>query len=215
MTDRPFKHRTERGAARLASLTRTAAEMFLDQGYEAVSLETLIEQVGGSRRNIYQHFGGKQGLFVEVVSRLCEEQAQPLRILDIEGSDIGEALTTFGRKVLEIVLQPRTLALHRLMIAEGQRFPALAQAVLHSGHEAGVALLSDWLRNRPEILRANLPADTLAEQFVALLTTGPQLRALVGHEPMPLAPGTITRMVQDAVSTFLHGALSAETDKDA
>jgi len=45
--------------------------MFLDRGYEAMSLDTLIARAGGSRRNIYDRFGGKEGLFIEVVNQLC------------------------------------------------------------------------------------------------------------------------------------------------
>ncbi|WP_206614171.1 TetR/AcrR family transcriptional regulator [Paenirhodobacter populi] len=206
---------TARGVARLQTLTDTAASLFLDQGYGAVSLDMLIARAGGSRRNIYQHFGGKEGLFIEVVTRLCEEQGQPLRDLDIEGDEIGEALTAFGHKVLEIVLQPRTLALHRLMIAEGQRFPALSQAILRSGHEAGVKTLAEWLRNRRCILRAELTPEVLAEQFVSLLITGPQLRALVGRESLPLSSAEIARLVRETVSAFLHGALKGGKSPDA
>lgn len=206
---------TSRGAARLQVLTDTAAELFLDQGYASVSLDALIAQAGGSRRNIYQHFGGKEGLFVDVVTRLCEEQARPLRDLAIGGGTIEEALDLFGRKVLEIVLQPRTLALHRLMIAEGQRFPEVAQAVLRSGHEAGVEILADWLRTRWGELRNDLTPEELAGQFVTLLTAGSQMRALVGREKLPLAPTEISRRVREAVSTFLRGALRAGKDNHA
>lgn len=205
---------TRRGVARLQALTDTAADLFLDQGYAAVSLDSLIAQAGGSRRNIYQHFGGKEGLFIEVVTRLCDEQAEPLRELDIAGGDIAAALTTFGTELLGIVLHPRTLALHRLMIAEGQRFPKLAQAVQRSGHEAGVGLLAGWLARRDE-LRRDLPPMVLAEQFVALLITGSQLRALVGLQPQPPSPEALARLVQETVSTFLDGALRAAKDPDA
>lgn len=196
---------TARGAARIQALTDTAANLFLDQGYEAVSLDTLIAQVGGSRRNIYQRFGGKQGLFIEVVSQLCDEQAEPLRDLDIGGGDIAPALVIFGEKLLEVVLQPRTLALHRLMIAEGQRFPELAQAILRSGHDTGVKILANWLHLRSAELRTDVSSEALAEQFVTLLTTGSQLRALVGLESLPLPLAEISRRAREAVSIFLQG----------
>ncbi|KAA2316075.1 TetR/AcrR family transcriptional regulator [Pseudooceanicola sediminis] len=209
----PDTHRTAQGAARIQALTDTAAELFLERGYEGVSIDELIGRVGGSRRNVYGRFGGKQGLFIEVVTRLCDEQAQPLRNLDIGVGGIGPALTMFGERVLEIVLQPRTLALHRLMIAEGQRFPDLSQAILRSGHEAGTAILGEWLRGRPG-LRHGLSPEIFAEQFVLLLTAGPQLRALTGHNA-PLSPADRAHHVRVAVSTFLHGALPGDNTQDA
>ena len=118
----------------MRSLTETASAMFLEQGYEAVSLDTLIARVGGSRRNIYSNFGGKEGLFVEVVKHLCAELAEPLWKLNIPEHNMHEALSLFAKHLLDVVLQPRALALHRLMIAEGHRFPQVAQAIHAAGH---------------------------------------------------------------------------------
>src|SRR5271170_3797805 len=118
-------HRTARGAARLRSLTDMAADMFLEQGYVSVSLDTLIARVGGSRRNI-SRFGGKEGLFFEVVTQLCADLERPFTELKICHEDERTALTQFGESVLAFVLQPRALALHRLMVAEGARTSKLA-----------------------------------------------------------------------------------------
>jgi AcrR family transcriptional regulator len=50
----------------MEKLFKAAAEMFLDQGYEAFSIDSLIEKVGGSKRNVYSHFRGKEGLFIKI-----------------------------------------------------------------------------------------------------------------------------------------------------
>ena len=206
-------HRTAHGAARSQALTDTAAELFLERGYEGVSIDELIGRVGGSRRNVYGRFGGKQGLFIDVVTRLCDDQTQPLRDLDIGEGEIGPTLTIFGKRMLEIVLQPRTLALHRLMISEGQRFPDLAQSILRSGHETGTAILAEWLRGRPGLRHGPSP-ETRAEQFVLLLTAGPQLRALTGHTA-PVSPDERAHHVRETISTFLHGALRGDNNQHA
>ncbi|KPH62103.1 TetR/AcrR family transcriptional regulator [Novosphingobium sp. ST904] len=202
-------HLTARGSARLEVLTDTAAALFLERGYEAVSLDELIARAGGSRRNIYSHFGGKEGLFIEVVTRLCREISEPLEALGIGGDDIRTALIRHGRALLQTVLQPRTLALHRLMIAEGQRFPELAQAVWHAGHDNAARTLAPSIeRWRGHAgVTSTLPSDVLAAQFVDLVVGGPQLRALVGLESLPLPPSTMSRYVDEGVETFLCGIL--------
>lgn len=203
-------HRTSQAAARIRALTETAADLFLERGYEGVSVDELIDRVGGSRRNVYGRFGGKQGLFIEVITQLCDEQAEPLRILDVGDGEIGPALITFGENLLAAVLHPRTLALHRLMVSEGRRFPELSQAILRSGHEAGIRILAEWLSLRRTELRADLSPEALAEQFVTLLTASAQLRALVGTESMPRSSDEISRLARETVSTFLHGARRAD-----
>lgn len=214
-TRRPIEHRTAHGAARLDALTDTAADMFLDQGYASMSLDVLIARVGGSRRNIYQHFGGKEGLFIEVVTRLCEEIAQPLVRLEIDHEKASVALTAFARQSLELVLQPRVLALHRLMVAEGQRFPDLSQAIWRAGHDSATRLLAAWIEKRqPHEFRADIDALMLSEQFVSMVVTGPQLRALAGLDLQPLSSFQKARIVDGAVQSFLAGALATRGDAD-
>lgn len=207
----PATHRTAHGAKRIKALTDTATELFLERGYEGVSVDAILNRVGGSRRNVYDRFGGKEGLFIDVVTKLCNEQAQPLREMEIEGRDLDGSLVQFGEKILEIVLQPRTLALHRLMIAEGQRFPELSQAILRSGHEVGVEILADWLRTRNLLFRENISASTFADQFIFLLTAGPQLRALSGQHDGPLSTAERERISRETVLIFLHGILPGDT----
>lgn len=184
--------------------------MFLEQGYEAVSLDTLIACVGGSRRNIYDHFGGKEGLFIEAVTDCCAELAAPLERLDIHGFDPRDALVLFGRKTLEAVVQPRALALHRLMIAQGQRFPELSRSIWHAGHNNATRLLARWFedRQREGQFRTDTHAETLAAQYISLAVTTPQLRCLTGLDA-PLKPAEISKIVEDAVAVFLEGALTS------
>lgn len=206
------KHRTAKGARRIRDLTEVAADLFLENGFESVAVDDLIARVGGSRRNVYSHFGGKEGLFIEVVTHLCDEATRPLEQLDIDEDECQSALTSFGRQVLQAVLQPRTLALHRLMVTESKRFPKLAQAILKAGHSKGADILAMWIKahqgDGQHQLTSRLPARTLAEQFMDMVVIEAQLRAMVGLESQPLEQTEIDRIVDSAVSTFLHGALA-------
>lgn len=190
-------HLTPKGSARLNSLCDVAGELFLDLGYEGVSMDALIARAGGSRRNIMA-FGGKEVLFIASIQRLCADLAQPLQEIDISGP-LRPALVRLAKALLVIALSPRVLALHRLMIAEGQRFPDLANAIRATGHERAVRLMAGWFAARGSELRAN-PPEILSEHFVNMLVTGPQLRALTGAAPAPTS-------VETAVDLFLLGAL--------
>ena len=209
-----LEHRTPAGAARLEALTKTALEMFLDQGYEAVSLDDLIARVGGSRRNIYQHFGSKEGLFIAAVSTVCEELTAPIKSLKIPLSgDAAAALFLFGKAVLERVLLPRTLDMTRLMIAEAVRFPDLAQTLWRSGHEQPALVLAEWITHQQKtgVLRKGQPPLLLARQFVDLAVTDVQLRALIG------IPGAFKhdKALRVAIDTFLQGQASDLTQSGA
>lgn len=199
-----------RGAARLDALTQAAAEMFLEMGYDALSLDAVIERVGGSRRNVYAHFGGKEGLFIEAIKRRCQELGEPLRTLSIDdaGMTVDDALITFGRAILAIVLSSETLALHRLMVAEGRRFPDLARAMWEAGHDASCRALTPWIerQQRAGRLRADGDPNFLATQFVDMVTADAQLRALIGTAK--IGEKEMRLIVDEAVSTFLRGRVA-------
>jgi AcrR family transcriptional regulator len=207
-------HRTPGGAARLEALTKTALDMFLDQGFEAVSLDDLIARVGGSRRNIYQHFGGKEGLFIAAVSAVCDELTAPIKSLKIPLSgDPAAALWMFGKAVLERVLLPRTLDMTRLMIAEAVRFPDVAQTLWRSGHEQPALVLAEWIAHQQKsgVLRKGPPPPLLARQFVDLVVTDAQFRALIG---VPCA-FKHDKALRVAIETFLQGQASGRIQSGA
>jgi AcrR family transcriptional regulator len=204
MVAQPREQRTAKATAQMDVLTNMAVDMFLDQGYEAVSLDTLIARGGGSRRNIDRHFGGKAGLFMAVIASTCEAQAAPLKSLNIPLSgNPAEALLLFGRAVLDRVLLPPTLALHRLMIAESSRFPDLARTIWYSGHEQVTNILAAWITHQQMTgaLRKGQPPILLARQFIDLAVADAQLRAQMGISAAVDRDDTL----KAAIETFLHG----------
>ena len=61
--------RTRRAGDELRdAILKAAAEVFFEAGYEGASIEAVIERVGGSKRAIYSHFGGKKELFAALVT---------------------------------------------------------------------------------------------------------------------------------------------------
>jgi AcrR family transcriptional regulator len=184
--------------------------MFVEQGYEAVSVDQLIAEVGGSRRNVYQHFGGKQGLFVQAVQELCTEASLPLQGQPLADATLREALTHYARHTLDLLLQPRALGLHRLMVTEGQRDPSLGRALMEAGCDAATQALAHWMADRQarSELRADLQSPALANHFLCLLISRPQQQAMAGQLPADWPTGGFDRHVEEVVGLFLGGAVS-------
>ena len=57
---------TKRGHERCLSLLLSANELFLERGYDAVSLDDIVHHAGGSKASIYKFFGNKEGLFTAI-----------------------------------------------------------------------------------------------------------------------------------------------------
>ncbi|PWC14581.1 TetR/AcrR family transcriptional regulator [Brenneria corticis] len=209
----PGKALRAKGAERLKKLTSSATELFLEHGYEAASMDRLIQQVGGSRRNIYERFGGKEGLFTVVVAEECKRLAAPLESLVLSDTCIRQTLEKFGQELLRIIKQPRTLELHRLMIAEGKRFPHLSRAIWLAGHQNAKSILETWIQRQQAqgALREDLDASALSYAFINMVTAATQMQMLTG--------GAETTEEQDrntvAISvTLFLAATTKDTDNE-
>jgi AcrR family transcriptional regulator len=57
------------GPERREQLIGVGRQVFAERGYEAASIEEVAERAGVSKPVVYEHFGGKEGLFAVVVDR--------------------------------------------------------------------------------------------------------------------------------------------------
>lgn len=57
------------GAQRRAQLLDVGRELFAERGYDGASVEEVALRAGISKPVVYEHFGGKEGLYAEVVDR--------------------------------------------------------------------------------------------------------------------------------------------------
>ncbi|HCB0391673.1 TPA: TetR/AcrR family transcriptional regulator [Klebsiella pneumoniae] len=205
----PPMHRTARGAQRVRDLTDAASELFLERGFDAVAVDDLIARVGGSRSTIYSHFGGKEGLFRHAMIDLCTEVAKPLEQLHIADGEPSKVLPVLGQQLLRSALSPRTLALHRLLVNEGRRFPDVARAMWDVSYGKAIQILSVWIAAQQQPgkgLGHDVPAKALAEHFVSLVAANTKLHVASGLRSPSLSDAEIEEIVGHAVQIFLHGA---------
>ena len=190
-------------AAASAALTerilQIATTRLLRDGFAATSLEGVANEAGVSKRTLYTRFPDKGVLALAVVRRLVEGWLPGFDAL-LEGP-LEVALLAAARRIVAVALTPDALALHRLVVAEAARFPALALAVRNGGSRAGVDAVIRLLGACRPALPVPLLA-FLAEQFQHLVTAGPQARA---GSCAPLSADELDLWCRDSVALFLRG----------
>ena len=182
-----------------------ATEVFLEEGFTGTSLDAVIARVGGSKRAIYSHFGGKKELFEAIVQRVSSHPLAAIAPGLVEGRDIEDALVDFGKRAVTALMTPSTLALYRLVVAEGARFPELARAFFENGpgrasHGLATALEAFARRGELDLKSARLAA----EHFIGMLRDDLHLKVVLGVREPPSA-AEINRTVREAVRIFLNG----------
>jgi AcrR family transcriptional regulator len=195
--------RTRRGDEKSEQILSTATELFLRLGYDGVSVDEIVRAVGGSKTNIYNHFGNKEGLFVAIVKGLCEDLLASFVTIDVSAIGLEEGLTSLALALLGILLQDRPLAFQRLIIAESERFPALGRAWFESGPETSRSIIARFVekQQRAGRLRRSDPHQ-LATFFHDMITFDLLHRAMVGDKPSDAA---IRHRIDTAIDAFLRG----------
>jgi TetR/AcrR family transcriptional repressor of mexJK operon len=156
-----------RGRARLARMLAAATELFLRDGYEQTSIDAILVRSGGSKATLYAYFPTKEDLFRAVIDGVVINNAQPK--LDL-ARDKSAVLTEWAVDRLHVIFSPRHRAIMRLIIAERERFPDLAQLYYERGPQRSHAMLIDYLAalKRNESLDVDDPEEA-AEFFVGML----------------------------------------------
>jgi AcrR family transcriptional regulator len=70
--EKPTKRPRLAASARRAQLVDVGRVVFAKRGYEATSVEEIAERAGISKPIVYEHFGGKEGLYAVIVDREVE-----------------------------------------------------------------------------------------------------------------------------------------------
>jgi TetR/AcrR family transcriptional repressor of mexJK operon len=184
------------------AIVKSAADLFLRQGYGGTSMELIAAEAGVARQTIYNQFESKEALFRAIFSAYADEAMMPLAIAARKGSSLRTTLLRLARSHVERTLSPAKLALHRLVVAEAAHFPELGRAIYDAGAARVVAQLADFLRERARLGHLDVPnPEVAAEQFFTMVTAFQQFRALMNVET---APGEIATRTKEAVDTFLR-----------
>ena len=194
---------------RAATIAAVASRLFLQYGYKGVSLESIIAEAGGSYRDLYSAFGGKERLFETVLKRMCTEVLAPMKKAlanpSLEALPLEEALTHVGHVVLTTILKPEAIAFHRLMVSEAPRIPEVAKFFFSDGPESANALLGSFLAKRVSKTGFALEDPHIAAAiFLDGLINNLQLKVLTGGR---VSPSEVTLRVKHVVRLFLHGVL--------
>jgi AcrR family transcriptional regulator len=192
--------------ARRREIVELVAQLFLERGYEQLTIDDIVARVGGSKRTLYERFGGKAGLFEMVIREYCAAVHRDMFKDVARHASVEKQLISLGSHFLNMILNPRILEQHRLMVSMGRNFPALAQMFFKAGPQRAYELIADWIREQ----QANgelAPGDalTMAELFLDMLTGKHQL-ALLTSSFDATSPHEINKTVKAAARLFLNGA---------
>lgn len=199
---------SERSVGKRTAIEQAATDLFLRRGYAGTSMDDVAAAAKVSKQTVYKHYAHKEQLFTRIVldttSRidvLVDEVADGLR----DPEDLGAALLHLARRFTHAVLEPDTLRLRRLVIAEAERFTELGTSWYENGFERVLATLAERFEQLAAARRLVVDDAALAAQhFVGLLLWIPVNRAMFTGDLTPLDEDAMERMLTAGVAAFLR-----------
>jgi AcrR family transcriptional regulator len=177
-SSKPAASRAARAAERREAIIEAAMDEFVARGYAATRLDDVAERAGVAKGTIYLHFKDKEALFQELIRSALVPLITRLAAPPPAGGSVRAALEGFALTFAQEVVATRRGDIVRLIIAEGARFPGVAdfyyREVVSRGL-AGMRALIELAIARGEIRQealAKFPQIVVGPAIVAVIWQG-------------------------------------------
>jgi len=182
------------------SIIESALSTFLEHGYGGTTIDEIVKRAGGSKASVYKHFKNKEDLFATVIDELVRH-----RLTDELNPDAppDKAMLEYAESRLKVVFTKKHIALRRLVIGEGARFPKIARMYYEHGPGLSIKKLEQYLE--AENSRGSLKIDdphSAATMFTGMLMHYMYLRTLFTTSAA-LSSSLLKEHAQIAVDNFL------------
>ena len=169
--------REQRSAARREAILSAALDEFSSQGFEAARLEDVAKRAGVAKGTIYLYFRDKETLFQELLRTMLTPLIGTIEALGAGDVPLGALTEQIVDLFVREVYETRRKDVIRLMIAEGRRFPKLAEFYYREVLSRIIAAVRGLLRRAaargevPEAL-AEFPQLIAAPGLIAIVWSG-------------------------------------------
>src|SRR5450759_4161068 len=150
----PPSNRAERAAGRREAIIEAALDEFIARGFTAARLDDVAKRAGVAKGTIYLHFKDKEALFEELIRTALVPLIGRLHAPPPIGGSVRDAVEGFAKNFISEVANTRRGDIVRLIVAEGPRFPAIADFYYREVVSRGLA----GMRAMIELGIARMPA---------------------------------------------------------
>lgn len=204
---RPGAGRPTRAQAeqRHEELLDRALELFLENGFELVTIDAIAAAVGMTKRTMYALYQDKGALFRASVQRAIDRWLVPIEALHaVDSDDLEATLTAVARIRMANAISPAGLRLQRIINAESYRFPEILTLAYEQGMRPTIEFLTEVLRRHSKsgTLKIAKP-EIAATAFLSMVVGGPA-RAIVWGRPVD--EPALDERIRFCVRLFLDGA---------
>src|ERR1700735_4268650 len=118
---RPVPATIDDDSAKRRQIIDGARKAFLDQGFDAASMNDIARAAGVSKGTLYVYFQNKEQLFQAICTQECAEHAEGTFKFHPEDQDVKATLTRVGVDFIKFLCRPEKASTARTVIAIAER----------------------------------------------------------------------------------------------
>ena len=192
-----------RDTAKDEAILQAAGELFLERGYETVSLDTVAHDAGVSKATIYSRYADKDALFAAVLRHECERVVSPDSFFPAPDQPVRDTLIVLATRFLELVTGDKAMRMHRVLVAETTRAPRMAELFYETAVESLKTRFAAWLE--VETSRGRLSVSDphgAAWRYLGAVKGEAHLRAAFGMSP--IEPEKLRTHIEHCADEFIR-----------
>jgi TetR/AcrR family transcriptional repressor of mexJK operon len=187
-----------------ASILEAAKRLFLEQGYQGVSMDQIAAAAGVSKLTVYSHFGDKEALFSEAIAAKCREVLPDELFVNPPEGPLREQLRTIGHAFFALITSEEAINMQRMMNTPGSAEHGLRELFWNAGPRRVQEVFAGFLQARVEQAQLDIADVALASsQFFSLLK-GDLHPLMVCGLCQQHTEAEVARHIDDTVDFFLR-----------
>ena len=203
LADPPLRRGRPRDASKDEAILHAAGDLFMERGYEGVSLDAVAQRAGVSKATIYARYVDKDALFAAVLRHECERAVSPDSFYPAPDQPVRDTLILLATRFLDLVTGEKAMQMNRILVAETGRAPRMAQLFFETAVLTLKNRFAYWLRAETDRGRLNVrDPDGAAWRFLGGVKGEAHLRASFGLPPVE--PERMTAHVEAAADEFMR-----------
>ncbi|MEM9898068.1 MAG: TetR/AcrR family transcriptional regulator [Pseudomonadota bacterium] len=165
------------------AIIQAARTVFLSNGFDGASMDTIALKANVSKRTVYNRFKSKEALFGASIEETCR-RILPVDVEAAVASTTSRALVkNLSRAFLQAIFHEEAIALRRIATFEASRKPELGRTYLENGLYYMVSAASAIVvRMQSQGIVREAPADRVVYHLGALITEPLYSELLLGVE---------------------------------
>jgi AcrR family transcriptional regulator len=192
----------DRSNPKVRQLLAAAQTLFLEQGYDAVTMDMVVDLAHVSKATAYVHFASKDVLFATVMIDLTGLSGDQIWVPTTEFDDIAVELERVARNFMNCFLTRQAILFRRTLVSAVVRFPSIGHAVFDSGPKIIIDRTAMFMAAAGDAgcLKISDP-ELAATQFLSLVRGFVDIKGMLSKD-MP-STEEIEADIRSAVAVFL------------